>query len=60
MTKKKKIGRPVLPQDSAKDVMLSARFTKAEALSIAKAATKAGQKKTEWIRNSLLKSAGHV
>ena len=60
MTKKKKLGRPVLPGGSAKGIMLSARFTKAESDSIADAVKRSGQKKTEWIRNALLGAAGHV
>ena len=55
--KKKKLGRPELPAGAAKSVMLSARFSADEAAQISGAIKRSGQKKTAWIRNTLIAGA---
>jgi hypothetical protein len=58
MTKKKaKLGRPKLPGNEAKAVMLCARFTKEEAGVIASAVNRSGKNQSEWVRNALLSKA---
>lgn len=53
MSKKPKLGRPKLPKGETKEVF-SLRLTSQERESIEQAASKAGQKPTEWARNVML------
>jgi len=57
---KKHAGRPKLGTQLAKGRFISARFTPAEAKRIADAITKSGLSKSNFVRNSLLKSADMV
>jgi hypothetical protein len=47
-------GRPAVPKNQFKGVLVGARFSSAEAARVAEAAKKAKQKKSEWIRKTLL------
>lgn len=50
----KKMGRPKLAKDQAKEVLIGARFSPPEARAIAQAANRIDQGKSEWIRRTLL------
>jgi hypothetical protein len=52
-----KMGRPRLPKSEAKGVLVGARFSPPEAKAISKAANKAEEGKSEWIRRTLLWAA---
>jgi len=54
---KRKIGRPKLPKSQAKGVLFAARVASEEAKTISKAITDSGQRKSDWIRSSLLSAA---
>ena len=54
---KNKMGRPKLPKGEAKGVLIALRFTPLEAKQIDAAIKRAGQKKTQWMRNALLSAA---
>jgi hypothetical protein len=53
----KKMGRPRMPKDQAKGVLIGARFSPPEAQVIIDAVRRAGQVKSEWIRTTLLSVA---
>ncbi len=55
---KRERGRP--KKEVSKSVMLSARFTEAEAMETANAVTRSGQGKTEWIQKALILEARRV
>jgi len=50
----KKVGRPKLPKGNAKAEMLRVRATPDELLAFDKAAKASKQKRSEWIRSTLL------
>jgi len=54
---KKKMGRPKIGTENAKDRVFAARFTPAEAHLIENTIAKVGVGKSEWVRNALLSSA---
>jgi hypothetical protein len=54
---KKKMGRPRL-SESAKDVLIGARFGRDEAKLVQDAVKRAKIGKSEWVRKTLLSSAG--
>jgi hypothetical protein len=53
---KKKMGRPRLAE-SAKDVLIGARFGPEEAKKVTAAVKRAGVVKSQWVRNTLLAAA---
>ena len=53
---KKKMGRPRL-SETAKDVLIGARFGPEEAKSVQEAVKRAKIGKSEWVRNTLLSAA---
>lgn len=53
-----KVGRPKLPKGDAKDVLIGARFAPDEAEKVEKAARRASQNRSEWVRSVLLNAAG--
>ena len=55
--KKKRIGRPPLPNGLAKGGRLFCRLTQSEIGEISQAAEWAGQSRSEWIRQTLLERA---
>jgi hypothetical protein len=57
MTEKGKRGKGRPKLDDSKSVMLSARFTTAEAREISEAVNRSGQGKTEWMQKTLLAAA---
>jgi len=57
---KTKMGRPKLPKGEAKGELIAARFSALEAKQIHAAIARSGRTKPEWVRNSLLSSAGIV
>jgi hypothetical protein len=52
-----KMGRPKLPKNRARGVLVGARFSSPEAKTISRAAIKSDQGKSEWIRRTLLWAA---
>jgi hypothetical protein len=57
MTKRKKIGRPKLPKDEARSIMLSTRVNAIEHRAIQEAIKTSDEDKTVWIRNAILRMA---
>ena len=57
MPKKKRLGRPPLPEGATREARLVCRLLDWEAEEIAAAALKAGKSKSEWIREVLLSAA---
>jgi uncharacterized protein (DUF1778 family) len=55
-SEKKKMGRPRMAQ-TAKDVLIGARFGRDEADLIEAAAKRSARNKSEWVRNALLNEA---
>jgi hypothetical protein len=49
----RKPGRPILPKDEAKGKIVPVRFTGAEYDRVAKAARKADQTVSQWIRTTI-------
>jgi len=54
--KPKKVGRPALPEGSAKAVMLRVRITPEELKAVEAAANAQGQRVSEWIRGLVTKA----
>ena len=54
---KKKMGRPALPKNTARGVLIGARFSPGEAERVQNAVKESKQTKSEWIRTSLLTAA---
>ncbi len=54
---KKKLGRPALPKDQVRSVLIAVKFSPDESERIDHAAKMAKQSKPEWIRNQLLSVA---
>ena len=54
---KKRMGRPPLPPDAAKNEVFQMRLTAAERAAYQRAADRAGQTLSEWIRDRLGKAA---
>jgi hypothetical protein len=57
MTEKKKLGRPKLPKNEARILMLSTRVSGDELKEIQAAIKRDKQEKTVWLRNALLTAA---
>ena len=53
---KKKMGRPLL-SESAKDVLIGARFGRDEAKTVQDAVKRSKTGKSEWVRKTLLAAA---
>jgi hypothetical protein len=51
---KKKLGRPALPKNAVKGVLIGARFSPAESRRVHEAVNRAKQGKSAWIRETLL------
>lgn len=51
------MGRPKLPKDRAKAVLIGARFSPPEANQVDQAVKLAGQGRSEWVRKTLLFAA---
>jgi len=56
---KKKLGRPTLPKNTAKGVLIGARFSPGESERVHDAIKAAKQQKSEWIRITLLTAANN-
>lgn len=54
---KKKIGRPTLPKNTAKGVLIGARFSPGESEDVHEAVKRAKVTKSAWIRSALLTAA---
>ena len=54
MKRKPKRGRPELPSDQKKAILLPVRFTKGEKLELQAMAKKDGMKFSKWVRVRLL------
>jgi hypothetical protein len=54
---KPKMGRPLLPDGRAKDVLIGARFAPDEAEQVHNAVKRAKQVKSEWVRTVLLSAS---
>jgi Mobilization protein NikA len=54
---KPRTGRPKLPDGTARNLMVRARVSPDELDRIESAAKAAGEKTSDWVRNTLLKSA---
>ena len=52
------MGRPRLPAEAKKRVVIGARFTPNESETIHGAIHRSGKSKPEWVRNALLSAAG--
>jgi hypothetical protein len=48
------MGRPKLPKDEAKDILIGARFSPPEAERVVEAVRRAKAVKSEWVRAILL------
>jgi hypothetical protein len=55
--KKRGPGRPVLPKGQVKGAMFCIRLTSAERHEVEQAATRAGQKASEWARGLLIRAS---
>lgn len=58
VNKKKPRGRPEVADKDKRSVLMQFRMTEAEAKQINAAATKAGQSKSDWLRDTVLAKAG--
>jgi uncharacterized protein (DUF1778 family) len=54
---KKKLGRPTLPKDQVRSVLIALKVSPDESTRIERAAKAAKQSKPEWMRNQLLSAA---
>ena len=52
------MGRPKLPKDQVRTIMLSTRVNATEHQAIQEAIDASDEDKTVWLRNALLKEAG--
>jgi hypothetical protein len=50
-------GRPKLPETEARSIFISTRLSVGESQVIREAIKRSGMKKTEWVREELLRSA---
>ena len=57
MKKTSTMGRPMLPQEEKRGEFVGTRVSPPEHAEIKKAARKAGEAKTEWVRKRLLAAA---
>ena len=55
---KKKMGRPKLPKNQARSVLLVTRVSPVEERQIKSAIKDSGEEQTAWLRNALLRMAG--
>ena len=52
-----KLGRPFLPKNKVRSVLLAVKISPAESAQIDKAAKRSKQEKPEWVRNTLLSAS---
>ena len=57
MKKKPKMGRPPMPNGTAKGILFAFRIAKIEADKIQQAIKRSGMEKPEWARRALLSAA---
>lgn len=57
---KPKLGRPKLPKDQARGILVGARFSASEARQVVDAAKRSKLSKSEWVRKVLLSAAKDV